>query len=108
MRDVRRVLGSSEVAGDQKRNAVGMVIEKVIGRADGADVHFQPGLFPGTCGPGKDQGLGGGKATDGGKVTDAEKGDEEGKLDGSRDTGQRMSGRLMPLYRQITTFGIDC
>ena len=43
--DVRRVLTSPDVPGDEKRDAVGKLVERVYPAKDGARVQFLPGVF---------------------------------------------------------------
>lgn len=42
--DAALVLGAPDVPGETKRDIVGMVVERVICRKDGAEVHFLPGF----------------------------------------------------------------
>ena len=43
--DVRHTLTHPDIPGDQKRDAIGLIVEKVFCRTDGAEVVFQSGLF---------------------------------------------------------------
>ena len=44
--DAALVLSAPDVPGETKRDIVGMVVERVICRKDGAEVHFLPGFGP--------------------------------------------------------------
>jgi hypothetical protein len=43
--DIKLALTSEHVTGAEKRDLLGSIVDRVVCRKDGADVHFLPGLF---------------------------------------------------------------